>query len=91
MHGSGGDGQDLNDPGPTGITLTEWRLKKLEKLVDDSREEFAESIRSNEARITKLETWRTFVLGAASAVSLALGLFAKQSIDYLTGGGGHLH
>jgi hypothetical protein len=86
MHGNGGDGGGLKDPGPTGITLTEWRLSELEKLVKDRSEDFAHRIDQNEARITKLETWRTFVLGAASAVSLALGLFAKQAIDYLSGG-----
>lgn len=85
MSGRGGGEPELHDPGPTGITLTEYRLTRLEDLVKESREDFGERIQKNEDRITKLETWRTFILGATAAASVMVGAFAKQALDYLGG------
>jgi hypothetical protein len=54
--------------------LTKWRLKELEREAS-----------AQDARLDSLEAWKNWVIGAAAALGLAIGAFAKQVWEFLSG------
>jgi hypothetical protein len=65
------DGEDEKEHD---YSLTGWRLKELERGRTEA-----------DKRLDKLESWRNWILGAASIISLTVGVFSKQVWDFVTG------